>query len=135
MAKNVLIPVAPDHEGLVRRKIDAARKLLEPGGRITLLTVIEDMPAIASDLVTVEAAQHLSSRVRARLENAAGSAKDIDIAVSRGKPGLRIAEFARENEVDLIIAGSHKPGAEDYFLGSTASRVARRAHCSVYILR
>ena len=46
-----------------------------------------------------------------------------------------IAQYAERHDVDLVIVASHKPGLQDYFLGSTAARVSRRAPCSVYILR
>ncbi|MCX8227744.1 MAG: universal stress protein, partial [Sulfitobacter sp.] len=52
-----------------------------------------------------------------------------------GKAGVRIPAVANEIGADLIIVGAHHPSAVDYFLGSTASRVARRATCSVYIVR
>ena len=48
--------------------------------------------------------------------------------VEKGKP-------LAETNADLIVINSHKPGVEDYFLGSTASRVVRRAPCSVLVLR
>ena len=44
-------------------------------------------------------------------------------------------EDLEANGVDLIVVGSHHPSAQDSFLGSTAARVARRAPCSVMILR
>jgi len=105
MSKSILIPVALDHEELVAGKIALARKLLEPGGRITLLTVLENIPSF------------------------------VDCEVRSGKPGVAIVEYARENGIDLIIVGAHHPTAGDYFLGSTAARVARRAECAVHILR
>jgi nucleotide-binding universal stress UspA family protein len=55
--------------------------------------------------------------------------------VATGKAGVQIAEYARDHGADLIVVGSHSPGAKDYFLGSTAQRVSRRAPCSVLIVR
>jgi universal stress protein F len=135
MAQHILIPVALDHEKLVSRKIDTARRLLDDGGRITLLTVLEDVPGFVAEYVDLKPANHLTSRIKARLDAAAEGAADITTHVASGKAGIKIAQFARDHGVDLIIVGSHHPGAQDYFLGSTASRVARRAPCSVYILR
>ena len=37
--------------------------------------------------------------------------------------------------VDLIIVASHRPGLQDYFLGSTAAKVVRHAKCSVLVIR
>ena len=135
MPKSILIPVAIDHEPLVDRKIATARQLLEEGGRITLLTVLEQIPGFTAEFVTVKAENHLTDKIMANLKTVARGADDIDCIVTSGKPGMRITEVARDLDADLIIVGAHHPTAMDYFLGSTASRVARRAPCSVLIQR
>jgi universal stress protein F len=135
MPKSILIPVAIDHEALVAEKITLARQLLAPGGKITLLTVLEQIPGFATEFVTVKAENHLTARMMEKLKAVAGNADDIDCNVTTGKAGVRIPAVANEIGADLIIVGAHHPSAVDYFLGSTASRVARRATCSVYIVR
>ena len=135
MHKHILIPVALDHEAVVPKKIELARHLLDPGGRITLLTVLEDVPGFVAEFVDLKPVNHLTQRIKEKLDAVAAGAADISTEVVKGKAGLRITGFAEENGVDLIVVGSHHPGARDYFLGSTASRVTRRAPCSVYILR
>ncbi len=45
MYKNILVPVTPDHERSVADAIDISRRLRADGGKITLLSVIEQMPA------------------------------------------------------------------------------------------
>lgn len=135
MYKHILIPVALDHEGLVDRKIATARRLLEEDGKITLITVLESIPGFINEFVTIKEVNHLTDRVKAALDKAAAGAPDIRTEVTSGKPGVRVAEFAKENDVDMIIVGSHSPGAQGYALGSTASRVARRATCSVLVQR
>ena len=135
MPGSILIPVAIDHEPLVERKIETARKMLEPGGRITLLTVLEQIPGFAAEFVTVKSENHLTAKIRKSLEALADGSDDIDCIVTTGKPGVRITEVAKEIDADLIIVGAHHPSAVDYFMGSTASRVARRAACSVLIQR
>ena len=52
MYQHVLIPVALDHEGIVDSKIAAARRLLAENGKITLLTVLENIPGFVAELVT-----------------------------------------------------------------------------------
>ena len=135
MHKHILIPVALDHEGLAPSKIAVARRLIAEGGRITLLTVLEDVPGFVAEFVAVKSVNHLTDRIKAKLDVIAEGDDDVSTAVVTGKAGVQISEFARANNVDLIIVASHSPGAQDYFLGSTASRVARRAPCAVYILR
>lgn len=135
MYNHILIPVALDHEGLVSRKIAVARRNLAEGGRITLLTVLEDVPSFVAEFVDSTEVIHLTQRIREKLDEAAGGADDISTDVVTGKPGVKITEYAKQKQVDLTIVGSHRPNATDYFLGSTAARVARRAPCAVLILR
>lgn len=135
MHQHILIPVALDQEELIPRKIQYASRLLNEGGRITLLTVLEDVPGFVAEFVDMKPANHLSARIKSNLDTIAAAYDNIETSVLSGKPGLKIAEFAKTNGVDLIIVGSHNPKASDYFLGSTASRAARRAPCSVFILR
>lgn len=135
MTAHILIPVALDHEGLVDRKIAFARNLLDAGGKITLLTSLERVPGFVAEFVTPDSENHLTAKVKGRLEAVAAGADDIVTDVVVGKPGVQIVDYAKQNGVDLIVIGSQQPGVDDYFLGSTAARVARRAHCSVMILR
>ncbi len=135
MPQHILIPVALDHENVAPRKIAVARRLLDEGGRITLLTVLEDVPGFVAEFVDLKPVNHLSQRIKEKLDAVADGAPDIATDVITGKSGMSISNYAKEHAVDLIVVGSHKPGAQDYFLGSTAARVARRAPCSVYILR
>jgi nucleotide-binding universal stress UspA family protein len=135
MVKSVLIPVALDHEPLVDKKIATARRMMDDGGTITLLTVLEQIPGFTQEFVTVKSENHLTTKVMENLEKLAGGAADIVCKVDTGKPGVKIVEFAEDNGIDLIIVGAHHPTAMDYFLGSTAARVARRATCSVLVER
>jgi nucleotide-binding universal stress UspA family protein len=135
LPRSILIPVALDHEGAAARKMAFARRMLAPAGRLTLLTVLEQIPAFAAEFVTVKAENHLTQKVLGRLREVAGDAPDVDCRIAQGKPGVQIVQVAREIGADLILVGAHHPAASDYFLGSTAARVARRAPCSVHILR
>ncbi|MEM1430830.1 MAG: universal stress protein [Pseudomonadota bacterium] len=135
MHTHILIPVALDHEDMVPKKLEVARRMLADGGRITLLTVLENVPGFVAEFVDLKPENHLSAHITEKLGAISAGAADISTAVVKGKAGVEIAAYAQENGVDMIIVGSHHPTATDYFLGSTASRVARRAPCSVYILR
>lgn len=135
MYKHILIPVALDHETLVERKLEIARHLLAEGGRITLLTVLENIPGFVSEFVDLKIDNHLTQKVEEKLKTAADGDERINCKVVTGKPGVQIAAYAETEGIDLILVGSHHPSAQDYFLGSTASRVVRRAGCSVFVVR
>ncbi len=133
--RHILIPVALDHETQVTHKFALARRLLSPGGRVTLITVLEKIPGFVAEFVDLKPANNLSARVAERLRGVGGDDPAVRCEVVSGKPGVEIVRFAAAQDVDLIVVGSHAPGATDYFLGSTAARVVRRAACSVFVVR
>lgn len=135
MFNKILIPVALDHEKLIAPKLEKARQLLEPGGTITLLTVLERVSGFVSEFVTVKPENHLTDIILKKLNSVANGDAAIKCEVAVGKPGVEIVTFAKANSYDLILIGSQSPDAVDYALGSTTSRVVRRSGCSVLVLR
>lgn len=56
--------------------------------------------------------------------------------VRKGNPFLQIVDYAKENDVDLIIVGTHgRTGLSHVFLGSVAELVVRKAPCPVLTVR
>ena len=53
-----------------------------------------------------------------------------------GRPFLEIVGYAEENEIDLIVMGTHGRGAIAHvLLGSTTEKVIRKAPCAVLTVR
>jgi len=53
-----------------------------------------------------------------------------------GDPGIKLADFAKENQIDLIVIPSHGyTGITRLALGSVAERVLRHAPCPTLVLR
>lgn len=135
MYKKILIPVALDHDVNVQGTIAVARLLLAEHGKIVLVAVVEDVPVHVAEYVTVKPVEHIRENLKQRLLAIAKGQGNLEIAVLSGTPGIAIPDLASETSADLIVINSHKPGVEEYFLGSTASRVVRRAPCAVLVLR
>ena len=135
MYKNILIPVALDHELEIKKTLAIARELLTQGGQITLLSVIEEVPAYVAEYVVVKPVDKITQDARKRLEKDVKGESDVKCQVVSGHAAVSITKFAEEQGVDLIVIASHRPDVEDYFLGSTAARVVRRAPCSVHVVR
>ena len=74
---------------------------------------------------------NLMNRMKAELHDDA----HIAMKVVEGHAGRSIVDYAEKNGVDLIVIASHRPGLQDFFLGSTAARVVRHAQCCVHVLR
>lgn len=56
--------------------------------------------------------------------------------IRKGKPFLEIIRFAKENDIDLVVIGTHgRSGFEHIIFGSTAEKVVRKAPCPVLSVR
>lgn len=136
MYSHILVAVSPDLDHPTEPSMTVAARLLKTDGIVTFLTVVEDIPSFAEAYIPEstlkDSETHAAGRVNALTESAAFACKT---AVTHGKAGPAILDYAEDNGADCIIIASHKPGLEDYFIGSTASRVVRHAKCSVHVVR
>ncbi len=135
MYKNIIVPVALDHPPKASTALKTARALLSEGGKITLLSVMEPVSSYVVNYLPEGQLDKNRAEIEATLARDAAGAADIETKVITGHPGHSIVEFANENGADLIVIASHKPGLQDFFLGSTAARVVRYAKCAVHVLR
>ncbi len=113
-----------------------ASSLLDSGGEIVVLNVVEDLPTsmildLPQDFVSgaMEDAKVKLGELCRRLDIPAV----VDIRT--GSPAATILRAAEERGADLIIVSSHIPDLSNYFLGATADRVVRHAKCSVLVER
>ncbi len=62
--------------------------------------------------------------------------KDIERMVLKGIPYEEITKFAGDNNIDLIVLGTHgRKGIDRMLFGSTAEQVVRNAPCPVLSVR
>ncbi|WP_372614232.1 universal stress protein [Aquicoccus sp.] len=135
MYTNILVPVSFEAERDVDKSIDVARVLAGEGAQIALLHVVEHIPSYAVSYMSQEYVDEASRAVQAELEQMAEGIENARAVVIEGHSGRSILDWAGKNGVDCIILASHRPGLQDYFLGSTAAQVVRHAGCSVHVLR
>jgi nucleotide-binding universal stress UspA family protein len=136
MYKTILVPIDMAHVAEGKANIDIAIKQAEAGAKIILLNVVEDIPTWAAvelpaNLIdkSLQAAQN---ELQAIVE---ASGIKMEAEARSGHSYKTILDVADEKQVDLIIIASHRPGLQDYFLGSTAAKVVRHAKCSVLVIR
>ena len=136
MYNKILIPIDFAHEDQALDSINKANKLGAEGGMI-LLHVVEDIPeymqSYLPDEFKMDKVDNAKNKLKALLEKS--EADNARIEVRKGRSYSNIMESADENAVNLIIINSHKPGFEDYLLGSTAAKVVRHASCAVLVER
>lgn len=141
MYSRIIVPIAMDHLEHGEKVLERAQSLLDEGGEIILLNVVEDLNAYAQGymivdfpLELIEASREHANKTLTNLMEKHGVTKGrVEIRIG-GAAGV-INNFAEEAEGDLVIIASHRPGLIDYFIGSTASRVASHCKCAVLIDR
>ena len=130
MYNNVLVPVALDHAPTAEAALKAARLLAGTDGTIRALTVIEGIPPMVANELPAGMLEHQREACAGE-----GRSEPVEAHVVTGHAARTILDYAEQMKADCIVIASHDPGIQDYFLGSTAARVVRHAHCSVHVVR
>lgn len=136
MYKKIIVPVDPAAVAIGEKILSKAQSLLDTGGEILLLTIIEDIPGYLAIDVPVDLIEGAINDAKAKLvelKEKTGVAAHIEIR--SGAPAREILATAEEHKADLIIVGSHVPDFSNYFIGATADRVVRHSKISVLVDR
>ncbi len=136
MYTHIIVAVDLSHGEAGKGLLDKAIQLVDQGGTIRLLHVLEDVPSyIAAELPRdLNDRREAEAKVELGLLSGGVSAK-VESEVRTGAAAGQILQCAEDAGADLIMIASHRPGLSDYFIGSTAARVVRHAQCSVLISR
>lgn len=135
MYKHVLVPISFDEDRDAAGAVDVARLLAGDDGRITLLHVMERIPAYAISYMPEDYLRESREAIEAELADMAGRLPHAQALVVDGHSGRTILDWAGDNAVDCIVIASHRPGMQDLLLGSTATQVVRHADCAVHVIR
>ncbi|MEM8652657.1 MAG: universal stress protein [Pseudomonadota bacterium] len=136
MYKKILVPIDPSHFDEANPTLDLAEHLKSEDGQVVLLSVVEEIPAYVASQIPEELLANAVTSAANGLK-ALAKTRDMDAVtlVKNGHAAATIKEVQKEQDCDLIIISSHKPTTVDYVLGSTASKVVRRAQCPVFVTR
>jgi nucleotide-binding universal stress UspA family protein len=136
MYKTILVPIDLSHAEAGEKMIDIAKRIGEEGARIILINVVEDIPTYVAAELPSGIIEKSKERAREALEEMVREANvQASVEVRSGQTHRAILAAAEERNVDLIVVASHRPGLQDFLLGSTAARVVRHATCSVLVKR
>ncbi|HEC12548.1 MAG TPA: universal stress protein [Acidiferrobacteraceae bacterium] len=111
------------------------------GARLGLIHVVDyvptDLPNDLIELPQLKIEDHLVDSAHKRLEEFASlvNADYADMWVEIGSTRHEILRIAEEEDVDLIILGSHGRSGLALLLGSTANGVLHGAPCDVLAVR
>jgi len=141
MFKHIL--VAYDGSVSSRKALDVGIRLAKSfGALLSLVSVEENIPSYPGDVGEVKDEKERQNHIFQRLQREAReivklSGMDLHHAdVLIGHVAKSIINHAKEIQCDLIIVGhSGRSGVWGNFLGTTAEKVSRNAHCTVVIVR
>ncbi len=135
MYTNILLPVlfGKDHD--TESAFQIAQALAGDGTQFTIIHVLEPIPSYAAAEIPAHILKERHAEAEAALQALADKLSGAKTAFASGQAGRAIVQYARENSTDCIVLASHKPGLENFFLGSTADRVVRHATCAVHVIR
>jgi nucleotide-binding universal stress UspA family protein len=136
MYRNILVPIDIANAERGKAMVAKAKALRDTGGKITLLNVVESFQGFVMAEIPTSVFEDREKEAAAAIRTLADAlGGGFEIAVRTGKPAAEILQAAKDGGVDLIVIASHNPGMQDFFIGSTAARVVRHAHCSVLVDR
>lgn len=135
MYHNILVPISFDSERDTSAPLKLAKLLATQGAQITLLHVVEHIPAYAVSYMPPGYLSEARAALQKELDALAADLPNAKGVVIEGHSGRSILDWADVNKPDLIIIASHRPGMQDLLLGSTAAKVVRHATCAVHVVR
>jgi nucleotide-binding universal stress UspA family protein len=134
MYTTILVPIDLSDTEHCRKTLAIARQVGGDQSRIIALYVAADVPAFVAAELPEGLLQQNITLARGELAKLAEEV-GAESEVRAGHTSMNILECAKEVGADLIVIASHRPGLQDYFLGSTAARVVRHAECAVLVDR
>jgi len=133
------ILVALDDAGEPRKGMEKAIYLAKlSGAKITGVNVIVVSPTLASTVTNYR--DYLAEKAQEMLDRAKESCEKQGIQLASkildGSPASKIAEFAEEEKVDLVIVGSRGLGGmSEAILGSVATSIVHKSKVSVLVVK
>lgn len=132
----ILVPVAPGDGGEAERAMEVARSLLSEGGKITVVSVLEDLPRyLTAEIYALTPQIRHNHDIMAESIRAKYTAPDVEVEIRSGHPTRAILDVANQGGHECIVIASAQPGWSHFLLGSTASGVVRHARCCVHVVR
>ena len=134
MYEKIIIAMSLEH-GFSSNALNIARSLISKDGKIIAVHVSEPLNKTARLYLSDEDVEKSVKTIKTELSNRLETHEDIETVILNGHAGRELPGYAQKIGADCIIVGSHKPGLEDFFLGSTSARVVRHAECAVHVIR
>ncbi len=136
------IQVAYDGSELSKKALEMAITLAKQDKRVELvvthvvsyaLPYVHVVPEIDLMETAREHAHNLMEEVKDQLKDLPNKTGTV---ILEGTPGNILIDYAKKNDVDLIVVGSRGlSGFKEFFMGSVSHYVVQKAHCPVLVVK
>jgi universal stress protein A len=109
--------------------------------RLQVLHVVDDLTSLVASIPTpsidlgrmqTEMEEEAMERLRALIRRECPTSNATPVILTSHTPAFAILSYARDEKVDLIVAGTHgRSGFSSLFIGSVAQKLVRSAPCPV----
>src|SRR5258708_39118899 len=100
---------------------------------LPLATNAEQSRELVREAAMLEQAEEELKRIK---KDEFGDSKNVVTFAEVGHPVQKLIDYAKENEIDLIMLATHgRSGAEHLLSGSVTEKIVRNAPCSVLVYR
>jgi nucleotide-binding universal stress UspA family protein len=141
--KRILCPI--DFSDASRAALEVAADLAKRYGAMVALFHAYPVPGYTfpdgSFVASSKMLEELSGQANRHMEEWKGLAQGmgishVEVATAIGEPAHEILAFARAQQADLVVIGTHgRTGLQHALMGSVAERVVRRSTCPVLTVR
>ncbi len=140
---NVILSIDLDDD--IEYLYEKAKSILKTDGQLKLLHVMHPIESVyfgtpVYDSVVVNSKSFEQDVIKYKKQQlqAVSEKFDLDpekVILKTGKPSYEIKKYAKENNCDLIVIGSHGKKGFELLLGSTANAVLHGASCDVLAVK
>ena len=133
--KKIICPV--DFSGLSRKAMQYANEFAKlSDAKVFLVGVVENDPTMNYSHGLEKESSDEEQKLAALIEEEQMAGVVADYAIYEGFPEECILDYAKRQEADIIIMGSHgRNGLKRMILGSVAEHIVRRAPCPVLVVK
>jgi len=127
---DVLVPTdgSPGTRGAVEHAIDHAKRY---DATLHVLYVVDARIGIARETTPETLYEELSEEGRHIIDDVITQAESADVGtiegvIAQGDPHRAIVDYSEDNDIDLVVMGTHgRTGLDHYLLGSVTEKVVR----------
>lgn len=137
MFKRILVAIDPDEPKTFESFPPAALLADRCDAELIVCSVVPETTTMMRAEWSVPSYRDLIETRRSQIMLIAEEVIDrpVRVEIADGSVASGVLTIAEDVGADLIVLTSHRPGPKDHLLTSHGARIARRASCSVLIVR